>query len=141
MNYDFKLTGFSRAVAAGVATGFIATIVALVYNIVYREEANFQLSGIISVSSIIFAVMLVFTLIGMAYYLFDANLSWGTIGYIVLMLILTFLCIRVAINFQRSDDPVLSAGFRKLFIGIIVICSAFAILLVPYLVKKENSLI
>jgi ABC-type Fe3+-siderophore transport system permease subunit len=141
MNYDFKLTGFPRAVTAGVATGFIATIVALIYNIVYREEANFQLNGIISVSSIIFAVMLVFTIIGMAYYLFDANLSWGTIGYIMLMLVLTFLCIRVAINFQRSDDPVLAAGFRKLFIGIIVICSAFAIVMVPYLVKKENSLI
>ena len=69
-NYDFRKSVFCRAMMTGVFVGFVSTIIALVYNIFYRDETGYLPADIINVSSLIFAMNLIFWVIGIIYYFF-----------------------------------------------------------------------
>src|SRR5947208_10602161 len=68
-NDDYQST-FSRAVLTGVFVGFVSTLVCLFYNVLYRNSTGFLPADIINVSSLIFAVNLLFLVIGVIYYFF-----------------------------------------------------------------------
>jgi hypothetical protein len=132
-------TPFSKAVMAGLFTGIIATVVSMLYNTIYRQATYFELSSIINVATLVFAVPLLLLVAGFLYYAFS-KLRSGAILYTIVMIVFTVLCIIWDFHIQRSADPVQTTEFRQLFLGIIII-SGLASFFIPYLATHETNII
>ena len=138
MNYEFEQSPFSRAVLTSVFVGFVATIVCLVYNIIFRESTGYQPADFINVSSLIFAVNIIFFLIGMLFFVFHKNGKKGDLFFGVLFGVLTLLCIWGASSVTMMNNRVLSHEFRTLLIGVIAIMGIGAAFFVPYLFNHKK---
>ena len=139
MNSNNLNTPLSQSIMAGLFMGIVATIVSLVYNIIFREKSGFQLCSIINVSTIIFSVPFVLLLAGFLY-------SWmrtykmKDVFFIVLFILFTIGCIYLDFHIQRSDDPAVNLQFRILLMGIIVI-TGISSFFIPYLSTHETDII
>ena len=133
MNYEFKQSTFSKTLLTSVFVGFVATILCLAFNIVYRESTGFELSDIINVSTLIFGVNLVFVVIGALHFLLVKNFRRGEIIFIALFVVLTLLGIWGAEAAHRTVDAVQNNEFRQLLLGTVLIMGIGAAFLVPYL--------
>ncbi|HET7897034.1 MAG TPA: hypothetical protein VFL47_05180, partial [Flavisolibacter sp.] len=76
----------------------------MAYNIFYRDSSGFALSDYINVSSLIFAVNLVFFLIGVIYYGFLRMARSGEKIFVVVFLLLTIVLAYLGGQIHRSDD-------------------------------------
>lgn len=141
MDMDNYQTPFSRALLTAVFVGFVASIICLFFNIVYREETGFVPTEIINVSSLIFGVNLFFFAGGMIY---GGLKSWSgksDIIFIVLFILLTIFFAWKAEGAIRTADHAVTLQFRGLLLGIILISGISIALAVPYLFhnKKFNE--
>jgi hypothetical protein len=112
---------FSGALLTGVFAGFAGTILCLAFNIIYRNDTGYLPSILINVSSLIFAVNILFVFIGLLYY---ACLRWvpkGDILFAVLFVLLTLLGLLGTSGVHRAEDAVVNHQFKGLLSGIIVI--------------------
>ncbi|MEP6673899.1 MAG: hypothetical protein ABJA78_02045 [Ferruginibacter sp.] len=140
LNYrdcGFEQTEFSKSLLAGVLAGVLATCLSLIYNYFFRFYTGFSYSEIINVSTLIFALILVVTIMGIIYYFFHHHLKKGTIIYEITFLILTVLLFAGAMGVQRSIDSVVSKQFRELLFGVIAITGVCGIFVVPFLFKHD----
>jgi hypothetical protein len=123
---------FSGTLLTGVFAGFAGTILCLAYNIIYRDDTGFLPSAIINVSSLIFAVNLLFVLIGITYFVCVRWLPKGDMVFEALFILLTILLLLATSGVHRSDDVVVNHEFKGLLSGIIIIlglcCVAMPIL-------------
>ncbi|MDO6432059.1 hypothetical protein Q4E93_15765 [Flavitalea sp. BT771] len=123
---------FSGALLTGVFAGFAGTIICLVFNIIYRDDTGFLPSAIINVSSLIFAVNILFVFIGLAYFLCVRYLPKGDIAFEVIFLLLTLVCLLGTSGVHRSDDAVVNHQFKGLLMGVIIIlgicCAAMPVM-------------
>jgi len=138
MEISYQESHAYKPIMAGLFAGIFATILSMIFDVVYRNITGFSLSAIINVASIIFAVLLVLVIAGSIYAVMDRYIKRGSLFYIVLFAILTSLCIRMALHVVRSDDPGQVAGFRGLFLGIVIITGVAATIFVPYLTKHDS---
>lgn len=138
MNYEFEQSPFSRAVLTSVFVGFVATIICLIYNIIFRESTGYKPADFINVSSLIFAVNIVFFVIGMIFFAFHKNGKKGDLLFGVLFAVLTLVCIWLASGATMMHDRVLSSEFRTLLIGVIAIIGIGAAFFVPYLFNHKK---
>ncbi|MEP6712447.1 MAG: hypothetical protein ABJA37_08530 [Ferruginibacter sp.] len=138
MNHDYEPTEFSKSLLAGVFAGIAATVITLVYNFYFRGSTGFSLSEIINVSTIIFVSILLMTVAGLFFYLFHHYFKKGTVIYIVVFVVLTLLAVYGSFNVQRSPNPLLSAEFRQLLLGVIIIYGVFASFIIPYLYNSKK---
>lgn len=141
MEIDKNQTPFSRALLTAVFVGFVASIICLFFNIVYREETGFVPSEIINVSSLIFGVNLFFFACGMIYAGLRSWSAKGDIIYIVLFILLTIFFAWKAQGATRTHDHEITLQFRGLLLGVILISGISVALVVPYLFhnKKFNE--
>jgi len=142
--YDFPKSKFYRAMMTGFFVGFIATFVCLAYNIVYRDSTGFPLNGFINVSSIIFAVNILFPIIGIIYYGFISSFKKADILFVILVLLLTAFFVWRTELILRTNDHLLDIEFRKLLLGIVLILGISASVLIPLLYhskKFENAVL
>jgi drug/metabolite transporter (DMT)-like permease len=130
-----------KPLMAGLFAGFIAALLALVYNIFFRESTGFTLTPVINVSSIIFAVVLILTAAGAVYAVFDRYIKRPVVPYIIVSLILTILSLRFSLTVHRTDDPVQNNEFHWELFGVVMICGLLATFLIPYLATKKNPII
>jgi hypothetical protein len=137
MNYDNPGSPFSRAVLTAVFVGFISTIVCLFYNIIYRDTTHFLEQDIVNVSSLIFAVNLVFLLIGFIYYFFRSRFKKGDMVFTVAFIVLTLLGVWWSETVTRSSDHHLTVEFRGLMLGIVIIIGVGSVL-IPYLFRSKS---
>jgi hypothetical protein len=112
---------FSGTLLTGVFAGFVGTIICLVFNIIYRDDTGFLPSAIINVSSLIFAVNIMFVLIGLAYFVCLRYLPRGDIIFGGFFLLLTVCCLLGTAGLHRSDDAVVNHQFKGLLSGVIII--------------------
>ena len=123
---------FSGTLLTGVFAGFSGTILCLAFNIFYRNDTGFLPSAIINVSSLIFAVNLLFVFIGLLYSVCLRWLPKGDIVFGALFVVLTIVLLLATSGVQRSDDAVVNHEFKGLLSGIIIIlglcCVAIPIL-------------
>jgi hypothetical protein len=133
MNYDFKQSTFSKTLLTSVFVGFIATILCLIYNIIYRESTGFQLSDVINVSTLIFGVNLIFVVIGLVHFILLKNFKKGEIIFTALFVLLTLLGIWGAEAAHRTANVVQNHEFRQLLLGTVLIMGLAAAFLVPFL--------
>jgi hypothetical protein len=138
MDYEFHQSPLSKAVLTGLFAGFTATVVCLIYNLVFRESTSFSLSDIINVSSLIFAVNLLFLVIGIIYYGFITSLRKGGLIFMVVFVLLTIFFSWKAGTVHRSADQLLNTEFRQLLSGIIIITGASAAFLIPFLFHNKK---
>ncbi|HEY4208607.1 MAG TPA: hypothetical protein VGM31_17395 [Puia sp.] len=111
----------SGTLLTGVFAGFAGTILCLGYNIFYRGDTGFLPSAIINVSSLIFAVNLLFVFIGLIYFVCVRYLPKGDVIFGVLFVLLTIVLLLATSGVHRSDNPLENHAFKGLLSGIIVI--------------------
>jgi hypothetical protein len=137
MDYKY-LSPFSKAILTGVFVGFVLSIVCLIYNLIYRGSTGFTPSIIINVSSLIFAVNLLFLVIGFIYYGFLKTFKKGDLIYIIVFVLLTIFFIWQAEGSHRSANNEITTQFRGLLAGIILILGIGASFLIPFLFRNKS---
>ena len=118
---------FTSTLLTGVFAGFVGTVVCLAFNIIYRDDTGFLPSAIINVSSLIFAVNILFVFIGLIYFLCLRYLPRGDVFFEGLFILLTVVLLLMTAGAHRSDDAVVNHQFKGLMSGVIIIlgiCSA-----------------
>lgn len=136
--YDFPKSKFYRALMTGFSVGFMATLVCLVYNIIYRNSTGFPLSFFINVSSLIFLVNILFPVIGIIYYGFISAFKRAEALYIILFILLTVFLVWRTELIRRTNDHLLNIEFRNLLLGIVVILGISASVFIPLLYHSKK---
>lgn len=137
MDYEFHQSPFSKAVLTSVFVGFFATIICLIYNIIFRESTGYLPADFINVSSLIFAINLIFLVIGLLYFVFLRSFKKGDVVFGILFGLLTIFCAWRAGHANMENNPVLTSEFRTLLVGVIIILGIGAEL-VPLLFHNEK---
>lgn len=137
-DYDFKKTLFERVMMTGVFVGIFITVATLFYDVIYVGQTGFPYASYISVTSLIFAVNLVFLVLGPIYYGFIKLSKYGEIVFIALLIAFTvFLLLKVK-GVQRTDNAKLNDEFKSLLSGIIIIVSLGAAVILPLLFHNRK---
>ena len=132
------LTPFSKAILTGLFAGIMATVLCLAYNIFYRDSTGFALSNYINVSSLIFAVNLLFFLIGVIYYGFLRLARSGEKIFVAVFLLLTVVLAYLGGNIHRSDIPLLNKEFHQLLLPMIIVMGLCAAIGIPFLYHNRK---
>ncbi len=138
MKPDFEKTIFYRSYMTCVFAGLIGTVLCMIYDLTFVQVMRFPLSSIINVSTLIFAINLIFLVIGACYYWSVKFLPFGEIIYVIVFLVLTIVFILMLQKFQRTDDSVINGKFRWLSSGIVVILGLLAAVAVPLLYRSKK---
>jgi hypothetical protein len=121
MNYEFHQSPFSKAILTSVFIGFFATLICLIYNIIFRESTGYLPADFINVSSLIFAVNLIFLVVGLIYFFFLRSFKKGDLIFEILFGLLIAFCAWRASYAHMENSRVLTSEFRTLLIGVIII--------------------
>jgi hypothetical protein len=131
------LTRFSKATLTGVFTGFGITVLCLMYNVFYRESTHFLPADLINVSSLIFAVNLLFLIIGIIFYGF-LHIKKGELIFMGIFLLLTVYFVVKVSNSHRFDVPLLNSEYHELMIPIVIMLGLAAAVGIPYLYHSKK---
>lgn len=140
MKKQFETPHIYKPVMAGLLVGIVATILSIVYDIIFRDITSFPMHELVNVSTLIFGILLLLTIAGCLFALIDRYSNHASIIYQVISVIITLTCVYVLRFIHRSDDPVTTIEFRHLLLGIIIIIGT-ASLFIPYLSKNETKYI
>jgi hypothetical protein len=121
MEYDSPRPTFSQTLMTGLFVGYFATVVCLVYNIIYRESTGFPLSSFINVSTIIFLVNLLFPIMGLLYYGLIVTFRKADLAFVILCILILAFCIWRTETVHRTDEAQLNSEFKNLLLGIVLI--------------------
>ncbi|HEX6916289.1 MAG TPA: hypothetical protein VF145_13660 [Chitinophagaceae bacterium] len=138
-DYEVKPGLLTKSLMAALFVGIFAVLADEVYNFVYREITGFSPSQIFNVSSLIFGTLIFFMVAGLIYFFLAKFSSRADILFIVLMLLITAGGFVIGLGVQRSADAHISAVFRGLFIGVILIMGLMAAFLIPFYVKHYRK--
>jgi len=136
MNND-KYSAFFKAMMTGLFIGIIDTIVLLAYNIGYRSETGYIPSEIINVSSLIFAVNILLTIVGILFFFFHRYIRGGDVVYTIFFLALTAWLAFKTFSSVRFGDAHLDRGWHGLMGGVVLVCGLSAACL-PLLYRSEK---
>ena len=112
---------FFKAMMTGLFVGIIDTLICLAYNIGYRNYTGYIPSALINVSSLIFCVCLLLTIVGIVYYVFLKAFKKSDPVYFIVILLLTAWLTWQSADVHRFDDVKENNGFRGLLTGIVLI--------------------
>lgn len=138
MTDDAPRPSFYRSLMTGLFVGILATLACLLFNLIFRRSTGFQPTDLINVATLIFAVNLLFPLLGLVY---NGFLRWrrrGVQGFTVLFALLFALLLWQSVTVHRFSDPHLNGEFRFLLTGIVLILGICADLLLPYLYQNRS---
>jgi len=136
--YDFPKSKFYRALMTGFSVGFMATVVCLVYNIIFRNNTGFSLSFFINVSTIIFLVNTLFPILGTIYYVFVYSFKKPDILFTIVCILLTAFLVWRTEMIHRTSDHFLNSEFRNLLLGIVIILGISASIFIPLLYRSKK---
>ncbi len=131
-------TRFSSALLTSVFAGLGATLLCMVYYLVFKDITGFPFSSIINVSSLIFIINLIFIVVGLIYSFFVRFSRKGEVLYIILFVLITLLSLFAAINAHRSDDLLLNHEFHQLLAGLVGIMGICAFVFIPILYHSRK---
>lgn len=137
MDYEFRQSPVSKAILTSVFVGFIATIVCLIYNIIFRESTGYLPADFINVSSLIFGVNLIFFVIGLVYSFLHSSFKRGDLFFEVIFGAIVVLCAWRAAYVHMQNNGTLTSEFRTLLIGVIIIMG-IGIELIPLLYRNRK---
>jgi hypothetical protein len=128
---------FFKAMMTGLFVGIIDTLICLTYNIGYRNYTGYIPSALINVSSLIFCVCLLLTIVGIVYYVFLKAFKKSDPVYLIVILLLTAWLTWQSADVHRFDDVKENNGFRGLLTGIVLILGISAACL-PLLYRNRK---
>ncbi|HEV2480572.1 MAG TPA: hypothetical protein VGS79_12940 [Puia sp.] len=128
---------FDRCLLGGLFTGLIASLVAIVFNVIYRGSTNLIAFAVVMPISIFTAFPFFNLVVGGVYFLFVHNLKKGARLFIVVFLLATVLSI-VLTRYTGSRADHLVVEFKGLVIGLEVIEGVLGALLIPFLVNHPT---
>lgn len=137
MDYEYHQSPFSKAVLTSVFVGFFATLACLIFNVIFRESTGYLPADVINVSSLIFAVNLIFFVIGLLYFVFLRYVKKGNIIFAVVFGVLTLFLAWRADFAHMGDSAVTTSEFRVLLIGTIIIMG-IGVELIPVLARNDK---
>jgi hypothetical protein len=129
---------FFKSTLTGLFTGILATVICLFFNAEYRNITYFNPAEIINVSSLIFAVNLLFLCIGIFHFFLVKLVRSGEWIYIVVFVLLTLWCTWMAKDVHRAGDPLVNRQFIGLLDGTIWINGVCAAVIVPMLFHSKK---
>ena len=138
MEQDFDKGTFYRTMMTGVFVGFFATLIILLCVLGFTRYFDYPLSDIINVSSVIFAVNLIFLLVGLLYYGFTKSSRKGEIAYSIFFLLLTAFLVWKVSGVHRTGDQLVNHEFKELLSGIIIILGVLAAVAIPLLYHSKK---
>jgi hypothetical protein len=127
-----------KAFMTTLFVGIMDAILCLIFNIVYRGNGAYFSSDLINVSSLIFGVLIIFSLIGIIYTVMVSTLEHGNIIFMFLFTLLTVLGLWGGGSVNYSTDPVESERFRGLLKGIIWIIGVSTVVGIPLLRSSKK---
>ncbi|MBS1669242.1 MAG: hypothetical protein JST58_17865 [Bacteroidetes bacterium] len=134
-------TDFSKAILTGLFLGICATLICLVYSIIYRGITGFdQYVILINWPATIFGCNLILFVFGVVYYFFHKMGRTGEAAYIVLFLLLTVLALWKDNQTPFTPGGLLASGFSGLLTGYIIILGICAFLGIPVLYHNKKFL-
>jgi hypothetical protein len=137
--YSNYLTPFSKSLLTGVFTGISATFICIIYNIVYRDETSYGLFSFFNVSSLIFAVNILFMFIGVLHYWFTKFIKrGGEMIYAAFFILLTILLIVKIPGIHRVNDVTENTEFHHLAIAMTLIMGLAAAIGIPVLFHSKK---
>jgi len=120
MDWEYHQSTLSKAILTSVFIGFMATIVCLIYNIIFRESTGYKPADFINVSSLIFAVNLIFFGAGLIYFFLLRSFRKGDMVFEILFGLVILFCAWRAAH-AHMINPHQTSEFRTLLIGVIII--------------------
>jgi len=138
MNYDYEQTDFSKAVLSGLFAGIFATFANLIFNFIFRGLTQYNPSSLINVSSIIIISVLLVTIAGILFYLFQHYIKGGNLIFRIFFIALTAVSVYYTMQVQISSDEIVAAQFQELLSGVIIILGGFIVFYVPYLFNHHE---
>ena len=133
MTQEYRDNLFSKALMTGLFVGIFSTLCCFAFDITYRSITGFPLTAYVNVSTTIFSCNILLTVCGLLYAIFRSLFRKGEIFFIIVFILLTLFGLLKAQSIQRSPIPELSAQFRVMLSGIIVILGINISILMPYL--------
>lgn len=137
MRTGYAPINFDRCLLAGLFTGLVAAIVAIVFNVIYRGSTNLIAFAVVMPISIFTAFPFFNLVLGGVYFLFVQNLKRGARVFIVVFLLATILSI-VLTRYTGSRADRLVDEFRGLVVGLEIIEGVLGAFLIPYFVNHPT---
>ncbi|HMG68816.1 MAG TPA: hypothetical protein VK588_14055 [Chitinophagaceae bacterium] len=138
MDYDFPKSKFYQAMMTGFFVGFFATIVCLIFNIIFRDSTGFPLSSYINVSTIIFLVNILFPILGIIYYGFLNSFKKADVSFILVFALLTIFLVWRSETVHRTEDVNINSEFKTLLSGVVLILGISATIFIPLLFRSKK---
>lgn len=138
MEKDFERTVFYKSYMTCVFVGLIGTVLCMIYNLFFTQVLHFPLSSIINVATLIFAVNILFLLVGAIYYWFVSMKGKGEWIFAGLFLLLTVIGIWRLQYFHRSDIPKVNIQFHYEASGIVLMLGLLAAVGIPLLFHNKK---
>ncbi len=130
------IPAFSKALLAGALTGFPATIINMIYDVVFRSITNYEPAGWFNFFSITFASFIVLTLTGIFFYLFARNNNFKSYDVAIGVIVITAICITVFLHTDKSQNAFY--GNHGLIAGFVTLSGILALTLLPYLFRHPK---
>ncbi len=127
----------SVSLMTAVFCGFTATVVGLLFNVIFRFATNFPISDIINVSTLIYMINILFLVAGLIFWGVKSTGSSGNIIFIAFTLVVCGIMFWLASGSQLTDVPRLIKPYRQLLNGLVLIIMLF-MLAMPMLAGNKK---
>ena len=127
----------SNAILTAVFAGIVATLLSIVYYLVFKDVTDFPYSKLINVSSLIFIINTIFLVIGFIYYMFIKISKRADLIFIICMFVLTAVAVWGASGVHRTNNGLINQEFHQLLIGLILIIGVTAFAGMPFLYHNK----
>lgn len=138
MERDFERSVFYRSYMTCIFVGLIGTVLSMGYNLFFTQVLHFPLSSIINVATLIFAVNILFLVVGAIYYWFVRLKGKGEWVFAGLFLLLTCIGIWRLQYFHRSAIASVNTQFHYEASGIVLMLGLLTAVGVPLLFHSKK---
>ncbi len=115
----------SVSLMTSVFCGFFATVVGLLFNVIFRFATNFPISDLINVSTLIYMLNVWFLIAGLIFYGLKVATPSGNIIFAVFSLVLCGFVFFLISGSKMSDVPKLATHYKGLLNGLVLIVLLF----------------
>ena len=117
MNYDYPQNDFSKSLLGGLFSGLVATVINIVFVIIYRSVTQFYDYYALDITMIIFGTVAQSIACGIMFYFFVHNLKKGISFYRIMVIIVTAIIVYAGILLRKTIQSEIPAEFILMVIG------------------------
>ena len=130
---------FSKALLAGALTGLAATVINIVYDIIFRSITRYMPPEEFNFFSITFASMIVLTIIGMLLFVFVKYFNKTAFLAAIIVIVIACVCITAFIHSNTNES--VFYGNHGLIAGFAILSGLLSLTLLPYLYNHPKIFI